>query len=204
MNTLTNAYLKKISSGTIAALLVFSGILFLVPFVAQVHATNQSPPVLTVTTGSPILGTTDTVLTITVNNPSTNLYALTALTVTLPSGWIIQNIAHPLLDCVSGSFLKAVGCSSTTAQWSVGTGSALAPGSSDEVGISVNAPAPTAPQTYPYVGAFTSTVQDASNLAFYAGPSFQLSVIDPLTAYTVTTEPVTPYIAGSAAETVTR
>jgi len=200
MNTQTNAYLKKISSGTIAALLVFSGVLFLVPFVAQVHATNQSPPSLTVTSGSPIEGTVGTWIEISVGNPATNLYALTGLTITAPAGWDLSScdwFANQFSSCSVNSPLD------TTAQFGSATGVPVAPGNAAEVEVYVTAPAPTAPTTYPYSGTFTSTVQDQSSAQFYTGPSFQMEVIDPATAFAFTTNPTTPYVAGSGAETIT-
>ena len=200
MNTLTNAYLKKISSGTVAALLVFSGILFLVPFAAPVHASNQSPPTLTVTSGSPILGNTGTWVEISVANPATNLYALTGLTITAPSGWDLSScdwFANQFSSCSVNFPLD------TTAQFGSATGVPVAPGNAAEVEVYITAPVPVAPVTYPYTGTFTSTAQDQSNNQFYNGPSFQLEVIDPATSFTFSTNPATPYVAGSAAETVT-
>jgi len=196
MNTLTNAYLRKFSSGTVAALLVFSGILFLVPFVAPVHATNTSPPTISITTGNPLLGTEEQLIAIQITNPSTNLYGLTAFTVTVPSGWVLNT-------CAAGKIFTSPACSGLTAEFSTGTGPTLAPSASDTVKIWVTAPAPTSPATYPYSGTFVTSVQDASSLAFYAGPSFTLEVIDPLTAYTFTAQPPTTYVAGSGALTVT-
>jgi len=78
------------------------------------------------------------------------------------------------------------------------------------MGITVTAPAPTGSGTYPYSGTFTSTVQDGSSSAFYAGPTFALQVMSSTTVITAGNLVVTPggsntaisYAAGTAPYTI--
>jgi hypothetical protein len=197
-------YINNFSSGTILALLALSGMLFLVPLAAPVHATNANPVALKVTTGSPVLGATSGLVSIQITNPATNAYAVTAFTLTAPSGWAVTacNVAigtHYFENCVS----SGTGATYYTA---LNTGNTpLSPGASDTVGITLT------PATgfYPFSGTFTSTVQDASSASFYGGPSFSVQVIDPtsfLSVITVTpggANSVSQYTAGTAPYTDT-
>src|SRR2546422_2518731 len=119
MNTPTNAYYTKFSSGTILALLLLSGFLFLIPLASPAHASNGSLPTITVTSGSPLLGgVASQSVAFSVTNPAGNSFAITALAVNSPSGWTITGQS-------SGSFLLTNGfggSSSTYAKSSAGTG----------------------------------------------------------------------------------
>ncbi|HXW37863.1 MAG TPA: hypothetical protein VEJ36_08195 [Nitrososphaerales archaeon] len=182
-----------------AALLVFSGIVLLIPFAPSVHATNESPPQVSVISGSPILGDTYTDVVFQITNPATNLYAIESFTLTLPSGWTME-----ANDCDWAAFFSSCGNSATSAEWSSASSAGLAPGESTYLYLyDVLAPVPTSPATYPYSGTFTSTVQDASNLAFYTGPSFQLEVIDPTTTLSWSANTPASFTAGSAPITIT-
>lgn len=145
------------------------------------------------------MGTIGTWIDILVTNPATNSYALTGLTITAPSTWLLAGC-----DWFSNAFSSCSESDSVggSAQWGSATGVPIAPGGSTQVAIWVQAPAPVAPATYPFTGTFTSTAQDASNLAFYAGPSFQIEVIDPTTTVSISAIPTT-FVAGSAPFTVT-
>src|SRR2546428_13363207 len=88
MNTLTNAYLTKFSSGTILVLLALSGVLFLIPLAAPVNAAqNASFPTLTPNFSLIIgpLNSTATPFSITVTNPATNAYPITSVTFVAPT-----------------------------------------------------------------------------------------------------------------------
>src|SRR3989442_4887156 len=101
MNTRTNAYLTKFSSGTILALLALSGVLFLIPLATPVNAAqNASFPTLTpnfnLVTGH--ANTTATPFTITVANPSTNAYPITSVTFVAPANWNVTR-SRALAKC---------------------------------------------------------------------------------------------------------
>src|SRR5438552_6842702 len=116
MNTPTNAYFTKFSSGTILALLLLSGFLFLVPFALPVHAANGSLPTITVTSGSPLEGgVAAQMVTFDVKNPSSNAFAITALAVNAPSGWSITAQSD-------GAFLKNNGFGASSATWAAPSG----------------------------------------------------------------------------------
>ena len=196
MYTPTNAYYSKFSSGTIVALLALSGLLVMVPLATSVHATNPSLPTITVTVGAPIPSGASTAISFKLTNPAGNTYAITGFNLVVPSGWT-------LTTCTGGLLLQSATSSGTSCQYGVGSGAAINPGSSDTLGVKVTAAAPSGTNTYPYSGSFTSTVQDASSAAFYAGPSFSVQVMDPTTAIAVTDFTSATFVAGSSALTMT-
>src|SRR5262249_40288203 len=130
MNT-SSMYFNKFSSGTILALLALSGMLFLVPLAVPVHATNGSPLQYSITSGSPLTGgVSSQSIVIQVTNPSSNAYAVTAITITVPSGWTLNSCSetgHYFENCVSSS------TSSTFYTFSGSTSTPLSPGASDTV-----------------------------------------------------------------------
>jgi hypothetical protein len=200
MSTHSKAYVTKFSSGTILALLAFSGLLFMIPIATPIFAANASLPGVTATGNNPALGGVSQAFTLTVSNPASNQYTVTAFTINAPSGWTIT-------ACTPGGFLSANPCSFTAtgvtwsvSQFTVGTGAGIPPGSSDTLVFQATA----ATGTYPFSSTFTSKVQDASSVAFYTGPSFSILVIDHTTVInSVTPAMATNYIAGSAAFTET-
>ncbi len=208
MNTPTNAYLTKFSSGTILTLLALSGFLFLVPLAAPVNAAqNAALPTLTATPNA-VVATTATLWTLKVANPSTNAYAITAITVTAPSGW---SFATP--SC-TGTFLTTLAASSGSAFQCTGSGATvLPPGFSTVLGTSLlstttTLTGPAAPASSPAVtGVFTTSIADAgSSPAAYAGPSFTEYSIASITSagVVVTLSPTnTQFVAGGSAYTVT-
>ncbi len=185
MNTLTNAYLTKFSSGIITALFLFSAILFIVPMASPVHAGNLSLPTFTVTPNV-LFGTAVTGLTIAVANPSGNSYAINAFTISGPAGWTLSGTpAAPTFTC---SLL------SSSTQCVSGN---LAPGGTVGVtGLSLAGPTVT---SYPATATFTTTVQDASATAYYAGPTFKEYEIQAGPTVSWSPASVTSFIAGSAA-----
>ena len=86
----------------------------------------------------------------------------------------------------------------------VNTLSGVTPGQSDSVTFTANAPT----GSYPINSVFKTSIQDASGVSFYSGPSFTVQVIDPNSVVSIT---VTPggsntgiqYTAGTAVYTVT-
>ena len=196
MYTPTNAYYSKFSSGTIVALLALSGLLVMVPLATTVHATNPSLPTITVTVGAPIKSGVSTAISFKLTNPAGNTYALTGFNLVVPSGWTLSG-------CTGGFLLQSATSSGSSCQYGVGAGAPINPGSSDTLKATVSAAAPTGTNAYPYSGSFTSTVQDASSAAFYAGPSFSVQVMDPTTLIAVADFASTTFVAGSAALTMT-
>ena len=166
MYTPTNAYQRKFSSGLLLALLAFSGLLILVPFVSPASASNASLPTVTLSSNVVASGTTLSEA-LSISNPSSNSYALTALTMTAPSGW----------SFASGSASsQTYGCSATPASGSthssISCTLSLPPGTSATTSAfsilsATNPPATTTAPT----GTFTTTVQDASSAAYYPGPT---------------------------------
>ncbi len=207
MNTLTNAYLTKISSGTILALLVLSGLVFLIPLATPVNAVqNSSAPTLTATPNA-VVGTTATAFSVTVSNPSTNAYAISAITVSAPTGWTFAISATACAGAGSGPFLTTTGASAAGAFQCTGTVSTLLPpGFGTVIGGTITLSGPASPATSPAVtGTFTSSLIDAgSSPAAYAGPSFtETSVFSGAVTVATTPAGVTTFVAGSSALTVT-
>jgi len=201
LNTL-NAYAKKISSGTILALLAISGLLFLVPVTTPAFASNASLPVISVTSANPVLGGASTTMTITISNPSTNLFSITEVGVNVPHGWTATG-------CTGGSFITQCAFTASGATYNinaffVGTTSGIVPGQSDSVTLTATA----ATGVYPFNSLFGSEIQDASAVSLYTGPNFSVQVIDPTTVTTITVTPggsntAISYTAGTAPYTVT-
>jgi len=203
LNTLTNAYVKKISSGTILALLAISGLLFLVPVATPVFAANASLPTVAVTANSIVLDSSANVVTLKISNPAGNSYTITGFSVAAPSGWTVTGTT-------AGGYLPSHSNTASGALWTVstftvGTGAGIPPGQSDVVTFTATAPGA---GSFPINSVFTSEVQDASAVAYYAGPSFSILVIDHTTVTTITVTPAgsntaTSYTAGTAVYTVT-
>ncbi len=126
-----------------------------------VSAANASPPTVTLSQNV-VSGSASEA--ITVSNPSSNAYALTALTITAPSGWTFSTANYETSD---------YGCHSTSS--SVSCTLALSPGASvttfDFFSIAT-APAPSTANAI--TGTVTTTVQDGSSAAYYAGPTQKL------------------------------
>jgi len=191
MYTQSNAYVKKFSSGTIIALLAFSGLLFLIPLTATVHAANAAPPSISYvspTVWSGAAGDNPEWVEYTVMNPASNQFALTGFVLTAPSGWTI-------VDCDwFTSFLDTCAFSASAASYAVGGGAPIPPGGSQTLEVEVIF----ATGTYPITGTFTSTVQDASSAGYYSGPTFKLTSVDTTTAITLSPDTGTAFTAGSS------
>ncbi|MDG7029426.1 MAG: hypothetical protein JRN38_04170, partial [Nitrososphaerota archaeon] len=90
MYTPTNAYQRKFSSGLIVALLALSGALLLVPLAATTNASNSSSSYTLTSSHTVLSGTGSTTVTLTIDNPATNHYAITGFTISMPSGWSVS------------------------------------------------------------------------------------------------------------------
>ena len=203
MNTLTNAYVTKFSSGTILALLAISGFLFLVPVTTPVFASNATPPTIAVTTNNPALGGTPQTFSATITNPAGNSYTVTGVSINMAVGWSASAAGaggYLTVAQVSGA---GSGVKFSVSSFTVGTAAGIPPGQSDTVSFT----ATSATGTYPIHSSFATTIQDASAVNFYNGPSFSVLVIDPTTTVAVTVTPggtntATSYTAGTAPYTV--
>jgi len=207
MYTLSDVYVRKFSSGLIIALLALSALLVLVPAVTTVAAASQKSPTFAFAP-SVIAGCTSGPcdfqdVQLTISNPSSNPYAITAFTVTVPSTWTFETSSSPVstyFSCTVSSTSIACDLRSATAP--------LPPGASDTIngydfGFAVEPPVST---TFPLTGTFTTSVQDASSAAYYPGSSFTAYAADPTTesVSTIALSPTTtPYVAGSSPYTVT-
>jgi len=172
-------YINKFSTGTILALLALSGMLFLVPIAAPVHAgPNASLPGLK-TTPTLVLQETPTALTEAVTNPASNAYAIQTVTLIAPSGWNFTTAANVALTlanlnvwCANAGYgFTSVAVSLTAIE--CGTGS-LPPGFTATFatnGISIQGPASPAAAA-PVTGSFTTSVSDASGAGAYPGPTW--------------------------------
>jgi len=192
MSTLTKEYARKFSSGLTLAILALSGILFLIPVAAPVVAANAVAP--TVGLSPNVLSAVATV-TVTISNPASNAYAITAFTITGPTGWTFTGALalSTYFTCIPSS--NSLACTlKATAQ--------MPPGAADSItGYSLT---PATTTTYPVKTTFTTSVQDASSAAYYAGKSFFVYTIDPTTALTLTLSPTSgAFTAGGPPYTVT-
>lgn len=195
-------YFNKFSSGTILALLALSGMLFLVPLAAPAHAVNGSPVVLKVGE-NPLWGNNWNYPDLTITNPASNQYAITAITITIPnSNWCIYDDEH-------GTLLNEytdVGSCTSVIYYADGT-TGIPPGVSDTVELELYAPDGSVSQPFPFTGTLTTTVQDESSAAYYSGPSFSFGVIAGSSVLTISLtagsgNTVSTYHAGTAPYTV--
>jgi len=201
MNT-SSMYFNKFSSGTILALLALSGMLFLVPLAAPVHAgtPNASLPTLTSTPTAFITGAAGVATSLKVTNPITISYAITSITIFAPTGFTFGGA--PTI----GTYLNTDPVTTGTAITFGTSGTGLAPGFTDTLGLGTVSTSTASPVTSPPpTGTFTTTLIDAgSNPASYPGPSWVVYDVAATTSVSVTYPAgSSPYTAGSAAITIT-
>jgi hypothetical protein len=197
LNTPTNAYLRKFSSGTILALLAFSGLLILLPAtLPALAAQNASLPTYSESPNL-VVAATATNVALKITNPLSNSYAITSISVIVPSGWTLSgtfgSCGVHLNTLVSGASASGFQC----------TGS-LAPGFSDSITlegvVGVASPATSAPPS----GIFSTALIDAgSNPASYPGPSFSILSIASTTVAVTQPAGTTAFTAGGSSFTVT-
>ncbi len=187
-------YRKKSLSVLLIALISVSGLSFL-SFVNPAHAVqNASPPTVK---GSPgvVVGGVASPFSVSVSNPTSNAYAITALTVVRPSSsWTFGGgpTCGALLTLVAANSTAAVKC----------TGS-LPPGFSDTLDLGTMTGPVSSASSPPVSGTFSTILIDAGSApASYTGPSFVVKSIAP-TSVTVTPSAPVSYTAGGSAITVT-
>lgn len=210
MHTSTNTYITKFSSGLIITLLAFSGLLVLIPMATNVNAaaTNKSP---TFTLAPNVIaGCTSgtcgsTYIDVTIANPSTNPYAISAFTLTAPTGWSFYGSSGYIYS-TQNYFYCTISTTSVACTWD---DQQLPPGAStallgDDGWDGYLQLAPAASTSFPVQKAFTTSIQDASSAAYYTGSGFSAWSIDPTTTVTVTLSPATTtFTAGGTPYAVT-
>src|SRR5438128_8447170 len=198
MNTLTNAYLTKFSSGTILALLALSGVLFLIPLAAPVNAAqNASFPTL-VPNFSLVTGhAAPAAFTVTVTNPSTNAYPITSITFVAPANW---NITGTAATCATGWTATNSGATSATAV--LCAGGSLAPGFSILLKLG-SLEGPRSPAASPAItqSFTTSLIDGGTSGASYGGPTMSVTSTAATSVSLVTSS--TTFTAGGSALTLT-
>src|SRR2546425_2000247 len=203
MNTRTNAYLTKFSSGTILALLALSGVLFLIPLAAPVNAAQNAAfptlaPNFSLITGH--ANSTATAFTVTVTNPATNAFPITSVTFVAPTNWNITG-SRGTAKCASGwPTWTNSGAASATAV--LCGGGSLAPGFSViftlgglEGPRSLNT-SPATTQSFT-----TSLIDGGSSPASYGGPT--MSVTSTAATSVILVSSSTSFTAGGSALTLT-
>jgi hypothetical protein len=194
MNTHSNAYVTKFSSGTILALLAISGLLVIVPVALPALAAQNTSASYTLTPSPSVyVSSTAAALTLTVANPATNAYAVTAFTVTFPATWALTTAG------ACGGLLGTVGATTTGLGGAIECTGSLPPGFSTTIAIGTVTP-PASTGAAAISGTFQTSITDGgSTPASYAGPTF--SVIDTDISGVTSTTPssATNYIAGSSA-----
>ena len=189
--------------------------LVLVPIAAPVHATNSSPLQYAFESGagSPLAGNDyDNYLAITITNPASNAYAVTAVTLafSMPgftaSSWDVY-FCYP--SDVTPAFLTCSASGANTASWTGGTGaSGIPPGTSFTIYLELDTPSDNPSTVFPITATMSSTVQDASSAAYYTGPSQGIQVIseDSDISYVLTpggSNTATQFTAGTAPYSLT-
>lgn len=201
MNTPTNAYITKLSSGTIVALLVFSGLLVLVPFATTVHAAQNPNSAYTLTPSFTVYTSSQAIDTQTVTVANAGPYALTSITITTPSAYSFA--AADADECATSILSTAL---VTTNAITCSGGTALPAGQSVTLNIGdLTAPSSSA-SSAATVSTFTTTMVDGgSSPASYAGPSMTLYVIASTTVAgpSISGLSGSNFVAGSAALTLT-
>src|SRR5256712_13249769 len=201
MNTLTNAYLTKFSSGTILALLALSGVLFLIPLAAPVNAAQNAAfptlaPNFSLVTGH----TNSTAFTVTVTNPATNAFPITSVTFVAPTSWNITG-SRGTAKCASGwPTWTNSGAASATAV--LCGGGSLAPGFSVIFTLG-GLEGPNSPNTSPAITQLftTSLIDGGTSGASYGGPTLSVTSTAATSVSLVTSS--TTFTAGGSALTLT-
>jgi hypothetical protein len=193
-------YISKFSTGTILALLALSGMLFLVPLAAPVHAFNAQPPTVQRDYTYACAGGDSCDFNFNLTNPISNSFGITQFSVTMPAGWSATSCSYYNSGGTNYYFDHCIVVGNSVSFTQDSSGAPLPPGASQNLEIqSINFATGT---TYPIIGTFTSVVADSSGGGFYAGPSFQLISVDPAVDETVTGLSTT-FTAGSAAQSFT-
>jgi hypothetical protein len=190
-------YMRDAGVSLLLSLLIFATFLVAVPIGSPVFAANPQLPSVT---PSPkvVVGGTATAFTVTVGNPLANSFAITAITVTAPSGWSFAYVGAS--DPCKGALgtLVARTSSAFTCSGNLPPGQSVALGGAGSLTVT----GPTPADANAIVGTFTTSVQDASSAAFYVGPTFKLYATGPSPSIAISFPSGDPcatgtYVAGS-------
>ena len=199
MSTLKKEYARKFSSGLTLAILALSGIMFLIPVASPVLAANAVAPTINLAPNvipgclTAPCGATGTPVTI--SNPSSNAYSITAFTVTGLTGWTFAGAL------TTSTYFTCIPSANSLACTLKGSAQ-MPPGAADT--ISGYTLAPPASTSFPLKASFATAVQDASSAAYYGGKSFTVWSMDPTTTIAVTLSPTTAtFTAGGSPYTAT-
>ena len=191
LNTLTNEYKTKFSSGLIIALLALSGLLILAPAIATVNAANASPGSVS-TNYTWFASSASGSVQFTLSNPSSNTYSETELEVIVPSGWTITGTTIGSLP--TGAQVSIIG------QAVLFSGFSLPPGASAYGTITLKAPAlvstTAAPDSYTF--SYKTSDSSASGALVSAGSTtFHVTGVTSLNVATSPSSGLTTLTAGT-------
>ncbi|MER3601549.1 MAG: hypothetical protein C4339_02400, partial [Nitrososphaerota archaeon] len=188
-------YMRDAGISLLLSLLVLAT--FAMAFPAAPAVAVQPPPKVSVEPNV-VEGGVPTAFSVTVSNPITNSYAITAITVSAPPGWTFTYGAPPAPCAAPLGTLEASSPSAFTCSGKLLPGYSVTLGG----GGSLQLTGPTPGDVNAIVGTFSTSVQDASSPAFYAGPTFTVYATGPSPSLTITFPSADPcsgtdYVAGS-------
>jgi len=175
MYTPSKAYVTKISSGTVLALLALSGLLVLVPAALPVRAATQGQP--TMAMYPTVFGASDSswfnYFEVTITNPSSNPYAITEVDFAFPS----DVPAATVTAIAAGTTGTALTTCSAVGQSMQCTGT-LNPGSSDDLVFNSDFQFTyLGASSYPKTFSLTTEVKDSTGV-FQVGPTLSRPLVD--------------------------
>ena len=180
MNTHTKAYVSNLSSGTILALLVLSGFIFLVQVAVPVFAANANNGIVS-SNVSVFRSSGSTSVTYTFTNPASNQYSENQFLVAFGSSGFVASA------CAATGF-------GGTATWTYAagsvllTGTLLPPGGTGQFTCTVASPALVSTTSAPDTYTFTYKTSDTSTTALVTAGTATVYVTG-ATGFTVTTIP---------------
>jgi hypothetical protein len=210
MHTPNNAYTTKFNSGIIVALLAFSGLVILVPFVAPVSAATANNPTVSVYPGA-LWGAAGYYMPIVFNitNPSSNTVGISQITLNGPAAFTAEDCSGVGGEGFTPAFLTDCTYSGTVITfYSSGSGNSLPPGATVQLGAPFGLPSSLV--SYPGTYSITTSWQDTAG-DYHAGPTLTAHVFDPSAYPTLVTKVGSTYIgplssgykAGAGASTIT-
>lgn len=188
-------YMRDAGISLLLSLLVLAT--FAIAFPAAPAVAVQPPPSVSVTPNV-VVGGSATAFSVEVSNPTTNSYAITAITVSAPPGWKFTYGASPAPCTAPLGTLEASSPSAFTCSGNLLPGYSVTLGG----GSNLQLTGPTPGDVNAIVGTFSTSVRDASSPAFYAGPTFTVYATGPSPSLTITFPSADPcsganYVAGS-------
>ena len=213
MNTLSNAYIRKFSSGTLLALLAISGFFVLVPAVTPIHASSAANPTIALYPGQQWAAGGSSCpsgcqhFTLNVTNPASNTVSIKSITFQASNSGFSEYYCS--YDKVNSFFDKCTGSGNTVTWYADSSGVSLPPGLTTYIGAAFDVPtAATYPSTVTWSVSWTDSLGNV-----HAAPSITTHIFNPTaSAPSIITSvpeavPGTPgnvdFVAGSSSMTVT-